>query len=754
MCPACGGGLGVPAELALGSCVAGATVAFRFTARNPGKRTITCPVHTPDPDVLITSARLTVPAGGAAEVRGTVRVPYGAHGPRAFRVRIDAPVPAETRLVLEVAPAAPRLEFGPASVALSTPAPGSTVRTSVSLKNTGNVALAPRLSGSAPWLTVEPRRVELEPGEVTVLRLSAKSRRTDTGTLEAEVRAETAGQTWAVPVRCALPAPLLAATPVAFGELCSGRPAFAEVVVRNVGRVRVAGTLSASEPWLQVRPTRVNLRPGGEKRVRARALLTDAHDGPQRAELLLTAAGGVALRVPVTATGKVPRPVLRAVRRQRVRNALGPPVERQFRVANDGDARLECAATADQPWVRIVTTALRVGPGKRRKLRYILDLPALPQGEHAATITITSNGGTATVPLVVRVLDPNPVLEVVPAPDLGLITPELPLSAFVQVRNAGVGLMTVRAECDTPGAFVAPEETEVANGPPVRFNVVVPVNGLAGGAHEVGVSFTGTGGEGRAVLRFRLPVEQLDVPTLIDLGDRPAGRPTGDALKIRNTGPERINLRVRGEHQWLRPATDRLSVAPGETVSLPFRMDLPAGVFGPRVASIFIDGRAARYEVAVRAFARKVELVVVPGVVMLGDMKPDEERAFTVEVVNAGDIVAELRESHTAGDLEVWVRRATVRPGERVAVAGRARVNTRQAHQQVRARVPLAEEAEVRCVANVVRSVVPRVAAATAAGGGLLAGGAAAVSLAWWAGVPLALAGLAIGAWLFWLDTR
>src|SRR5436305_213737 len=85
-------------------------------------------------------------------------------------------------------------------------------------------------------------------------------------------------------------------------------------------------------------------------------------------------------------------------------------------------------------------------------------------------------------------------------------------------------------------------------------------------------------------------------------------------------------------------------------------------------------------------------LRVTAAVVALGDMEPGEERAFTAEVANTGDMTAHIRDSHTPGPLEVWVRRVTVKPGERVTVFGRVRVNTRQIDRQLRARVALCDE--------------------------------------------------------------
>jgi hypothetical protein len=751
-CPACGGGVGAPAELFLGTCTVGTTLPFTVVARNPGRKLLGCTVASPDAGVAVTNPRLLIPPGGSSDVLGGVTLPPGPLGRRAFRLQFAAPVPSETLLVVEAVEAAPRLDFIPSPLALRTPKPGNTVRSSVVLKNTGNVPLTAEVVSSAKWLVVEAKPLALAPGEFAEVKLRAKCKKTDSGTLAATLRADAPGGPYEVPVTLALPEPELTVEPVSFGDLRPGRAAFAEVVVRNTGRVRVDCTVAPADPWLRVTPGRINLPAGRRKALRARALLTAAHDGPQRAELVFTSAAGVVARVPVTATGEVPRPVLRAVRRQRLRNALGPPVVRKFQVANDGDGRLEVTATADQPWVKVLTPALRVAPGKRRKLRYELDIPALSRGEHSATVTLASNGGRAAVPITVHVLDPNPVLEVVAPPALGTVMPDVPLSAFVQVRNAGVGLLTVKAVSEWSDVVVAPAEAEVRNGPPVRFSLAVPLDGLPGGDHELGVRFTSNGGEGRAALRFRLPVELIDAPALIDLGERAAGRLTGDALRITNAGPDRVSLRLRGGDQWIRPGADRVAVSPGETVCVPFRLDVPASTLGPQVTTITLQGRTARHVVPVRFVARRVELIVSPPVIELGEMVPGEERAFTLEVANAGEIAAGVRETHMPGELEVWLRRATVKPGERVTLAGRVRVNSRQPHHELSATVPLAGETSVRLAATVVRSVVPKLVAAGAAASGLVAGGLLAAMIGWWAGVPLALVGLATAVWLFWLD--
>ena len=753
-CASCSGGLAVPSELFLGSWPIGTVIPFTVLVRNAAKKLMGCTVACADPGVLLSAPRLLLAPSGTAEVRGRITLPPGPLGRRAFLLRFESAVPCETVLAVEAAEPFPQLEFNPSLVVLRTPNPGSTIRTSVALKNTGNIPLEPALASAESWLVPEPKKLTLSPGESAEVELRVKSKKTDSGPREAKLTATATGGTWEAMVRYTLPDPELTAAPVAFGELKPGKPAFVEVVVRNTGRVRVDCTAVVVDSWLRVLPERINLPPGREKKIRVRAVLTTEQDGSQTSELLFSSSAGVVLRVPVTATGKVPRPLLRPIRKQRVRDAASSPIERKFQIANDGAGRLNCEATADQAWVKIITPSIYVAPGKKRKLRYVLDLPTLPRGEHTATITLTTNAGTVLVPVTVTILDPNPVLDVLPAPNLGLIAPEMPITAFVQVRNAGIGLLFVKAESESPRVIVTPAEADVPTGPPVRFGLVIPVEGLPGGEHEAAVQFTSNGGSGRAAIRFRLPVELLDVPSLIHLGERPAGRLTGGVIHIKNIGPYPVKLCVRGEHQWLQPTVDRVSVPAGETVPVPFRMDLQPDVLGPAFSAIILEGRAIRHTIPVRAIACRVALEVSPGVVSLGDMEPGTQQTFTVEVTNTGEMVAHIRDSHTPGTLEVWVRRATVKPGETVTVTGRVRVNTRQINRQLRASATLTDELTVQLTACVVSPLIPRALAVTAATGGLIAGSVLSVAVAWWLGVPVTLLGFAIGALIFWRTQR
>src|SRR5262249_49331562 len=144
-----------------------------------------------------------------------------------------------------------------------------------------------------------------------------------------------------------------------------------------------------------------------------------------------------------------------------------------------------------------------------------------------------------------------------------------------------------------------------------------------------------------------------------------------------------------------KPATEQIAVRPGEMVAIPFRLDLEPGVFGTVVSAIRLEGRTLRHAVAVRAAARKVELVVLPQTLALGDMTPGEERAVTFQVVNMGELTAEIHESHVRGELEIWLHRQSVKPGTTATLAGRVKLNARTVGRQVHAVVALADQASV-----------------------------------------------------------
>jgi hypothetical protein len=749
-CSTCGGMLHVAPEVNLGAFPSGSLVPFRFEVRNPGKKPIDFSLYPGDVALTVPAHRRTLRPAQSIDIAGTLALGPFTPGRRTYKIRFDGPVPCETELVVEIVPALVRLEFIPPEIVVRYVVPGSLVRREVVVKNTGNVPIAAMLMTSDSWLTATPAKVGIAVGATATLKVAAKTRKSEHGERVARVKAVADdGRSWDADVRIRLPAPELEAAAVNFGEVQPGRAAFDSLTLRNMGKVRVACTLTVDQPWLAVTPKSVNLPPGREKVLKLRALIPEELAGKRDATVAVSFADGELLRVPVAAVCKPPKPILGPIRRQTLAAvATDAAVIRRFRVANTGDGRLVCTITADVPWVQVLTSELSVGAGKKRRVEFRIDSPNMQIGKNTAVIRIHSNGGNAEVPLSLTVVEPDPGLELLGNLDLGTVSYGAAVSGHLSVRNGGVGLLQLQTHPEDSRVTVSPAELALSPGPPAKVSVSVAVAGLDGGPHAFGVRFSSNGGTGRAEVRFRLPVELVEVPALIDLGDQAVGRSTGDAIRVRNTGQDRVALRIAADNSWVHPVLDRVIVKPGAMVSIPFQVNLAPGVEGPLASTIRLEGHTVRHAVAVRVVAKKVDLVASPPVLALGGLIPGEEREVVFQVVNKGEVGADVRASHSPGELEVWIQRRRVPPGETATMAARVKMNAQCIGMEVRTVVDLGDELVVRFTAQVASPTPQRLPAGLAAIGGMIAGLALGATIGWLLGIAAAAAGFVVAGFL------
>ncbi len=661
-CPTCGGTLIVPVEIKLGSFPPGTRVPVRFTVRNPGKRPIEVAITSGNAALSLLTRRLNICSGGEGTIVGAVAIGVVPPGPRYYRIKFETPTPVETELSVQVIPALVRAEFVPSEIVVPGVLPGTTVHRSLTLNNTGNISATALITTTESWLSTQPESVALMPGETCQIKVLARTRKTDFGNMSGQIRVEVLeGYSSFAQVRLQLPEPKLEALPVNFGIVTPDLPSYQTVTLKNTGKVRVSCKLAADQYWLAVSPNRVNLPVGGEKEVRLRAVIPKEDAGPKSGSLVASFTGGELLRVPVSIHCHVPRPVLGAIRKQTLGSiAADETVVRRFGVSNTGDGQLKCTISVDQPWIEILTKEISVAGGKKRRIEYRIDTPALRLGVHQATLHIRSNGGEADVPLSVVVVHPQPKLDFFGDLELGTITAHDTASGHFSVRNSGVGLLKLRITPEDRRVKVNPSELTLAPGPPTKLAVMVPLDSLAGGNHSYAIHLTSNGGSACANFHFRLPIEKICAPSEIDLGEQLVERSAIDAVRILNAGPDDIQLLIHGEDHWVNPEVDSIAVKAGQIIAVPFRIQLRQGVSGPITSAIRIEGRTTHHRIAVHAIACRIELVSDPKTIDLKKMVRGEERPVVLQVSNRGDGVAELGDLHIPGDLEVWIRRQSI----------------------------------------------------------------------------------------------
>jgi hypothetical protein len=745
----------VPTEIKLGSFPPGSRIPIRFTVRNPGTRSIEFEVTSNNPAVSLLTRRLTARARAEATIIGVVAIGAVAPGQRIYRIRFEIPTPLETNLVVEVVPAFVRVEFVPPEFTVADVQPGTIVHRNLTLNNTGNVIATADITVTEPWLSVHPTCVALSPGESCLVRVTARTHKTDFGKLSGQIRFDSMeGFSSIAEVFLQLPQPILEALPVDFGEVTPDRPAYQAVVLRNTGKVRVACSLRTDQSWLAVTPNHVNLPAGGEKEVKLRAQIPTEEAGIKTAGLIASFAGGELLRVPVSINCLIPRPILGSIRKQTLGAvASDAAVVRRFRVSNTGDGLLNCKIEANQPWIEILTKTISVFTGKKRRIEYRIDTPLMNKGINRATIQIRSNGGEADVPVSIVVVDPEPKLGAIDDLDFGTVDTSGAISGQLMVRNSGVGMLKLKAVPRDSRVTVTPSELTLAPGPPAKLAVAVALDGLSGGTYSYAIRFSSNGGNASASLKFRLPIEQIDVPAVIDLSNQLVGRPTDHAVHLMNSGPDDIKLAVRSEDPWIQPQVGSFSLRAGEIFAVPIRIRLRQGMSGLVKTAIWLEGRTIRRKVEIQAMARRIELRAIPDKMDLGVMAPGEERAFVLQVMNRGDMVAEIRDLHVPGDLEIWVRRQIIQPLVTIPLVGRVRMNSRTLGRQVVATLRLGDEVAVLFSSRVVQARTQRILTTLSGVSALAAGTAVWVTNNWLIGLLVALFGLAIGVGV-WVSYR
>ena len=707
-CPSCAAMVAVPSVVRLGSFPPGTRVPVRISIRNRAKKTLSLPVESLHPALSLSPRVLHLKPGEYGEVAGLIAIGQLLPGRHVYRVRYGTPTSIETEIEVEVVPPFTRLEFSVPEIVFPNALPGATARRTTTVRNTGNLPVSATVSTTAIWLDALPVRIGLEPGTSTSVTVIAKPRRTDCGIQVGAVRAECGdGHEWELTVRVHLPVPELAAEAVAFGDIRAGHSYYHSLVLRNTGVVRVTCALAGDEPWLSVTPKKVTLVPGKEKEVKLRARIRASQAGPRAANVIAAYEGRELLRIPVTAVCRLPKAILSAIPPQ-VLGTIANDVAAwgRFHVSNSGDGLLDVSVSTDETWLQVLTKRLKVKPGQVKIVGYRVDSPTMARGSHRATLRVRSNAGEWDVPVSLTVVDPKPELQVAGDLELGRVTAWKEVIANLAVKNAGVGQLAIQAETGSERVVVRPAKLMLASGSSGQFAIVIAVADLDGGQHSCGVQFNSNGGSGRAEVRFRLPVEQIDAPSMIDLGNRAAGRAAGESVRLRNTGLDTVTLAVRCENESLHLATERVSIDPGELVAVPFSWDLPVGELGPMVSKVFVDGRKARHTIAVRAVSRRVELVVDPYLNMLGSIRTGKGRNLSIQVMNRGELTVDIRESHTGGDLEVWLSRLVVKPGETGTMVACVRMNSSLVGQEVRAAVPLGEVASLQFAATVVEPLL------------------------------------------------
>lgn len=334
------------------------------------------------------------------------------------------------------------------------------------------------------------------------------------------------------------------------------------LVLLNLGASPVEWRVVAIDvPWVSLDPASGTLLPGETTvtiRVDRSGLVPGTHRGEVR---LLLGPREFAVAVEVLHEG-TPIPVLEPEVVE-----LGPDdASAALRLANDGDGPLGWSLRGPT-WLDLEATAGTLAAGGETEIDVVPRREGLPEGVHAGTIELASNGGGATVEVRVAVLGP-PVLAVSPATtlDFGVQATRLSLTLI----DDGSRPLEWTGSANAPWISLSPSSGVVEPHASRTVTVEVQRAGLAVGGHEGAIRLSSNGGD--ATVRVLLTVPEIEPPRLdvspstLDFGETG----TSLALTVANGGEETLAWTAAADDGWisLSPATGDAPPGSSRTVTV------------------------------------------------------------------------------------------------------------------------------------------------------------------------------------------
>ncbi|MDQ1256909.1 MAG: hypothetical protein QG656_1509, partial [Candidatus Hydrogenedentes bacterium] len=361
-----------------------------------------------------------------------------------------------------------------------------------------------------------------------------------------------------------LQSPVLSVTPVALSF--SGTGDRSSFQIANTGGGTLRWQLEESVTWMflteQVGGSDVEVTQGKTTDetdvITAHVVRTDLPAGTYNAEITISSNGGTQK---VLVSMQVTSPARLAVSPALI--DLGEVNTRaSFTVENTGtlDLKWNASVSSTATWLTVRPLSDTLSTGKQT-VEVQVDRTGLRGGTHEAEITISSNGGTATV--AVRIFVPERLLIVTPAMlDFGTSSV---LQTF-DVRNGGVENMAWNVVTSELPAFVtvSPTEGNISTGSQA-VNVAIDRNAMGfayNTRNEVPLTLTSFNGGGTAQVTLVISVGAFSIsPATLDTG----AADTQGTFVLRNHSTAPINWTATEDVPWILQVTPSGTAASGAT---------------------------------------------------------------------------------------------------------------------------------------------------------------------------------------------
>jgi len=229
-------------------------------------------------------------------------------------------------------------------------------------------------------------------------------------------------------------------------------------------------------------------------------------------------------------------------------------------------------------WLSVDTNSGTIQPGSSQTINVTADTAGLSAGPQSATLTFTSNGGNASVPVTLTVntpLAPPPHLVVGPPLDFGAVNQNTTTTLPETVSNSGGQPLHWNLDTTSlPGWLSVDTNTgTVQPGGQQTIKVTVNTSNLKAGPYSATLNFTSDGGNGQVAISVTVnppppPPPVMGVsPNPLNFGSVTYGNSPVLQETVSNSGGQSLlwSLDPTSVPGWLSADTGSGTVQPGGT---------------------------------------------------------------------------------------------------------------------------------------------------------------------------------------------
>ncbi len=499
-----------PATLALGSVTTGTTGTATFTIDNTGNAPLDVTgITSSDAAFTVSPTTGTVAPGASLTVTVTFAPTTAGAATGTLTVASNGGTATVALTGAGVAPA-PVISVTPTTLAFGTLTVGTPASQTLTISNTGTAALnVTGITSSNALFTATPTTGTVAPGASLTVTVTfdptAAGAATGTLTIASDDVANPALTVALTGNAVAAPTAIISVTPttLALGSVTTGTTGTATFTIDNTGNAPLTVTgITSSDAAFTVSPTTGTVAPGAALTVTVTFAPTT--DGPATGTLTIASddAANPAVTVALTGTGVAPAAVL-AVTPATLdlgSTVTGTTTTATFTISNTGNAPLDVTGiTSSDAAFTVAPATGTVAPGA--SLTVTVTFAPTAAGAATGTLTIASNGGTATVALTgAGTTPPAPVLAVMTTTlDLGSTATGTTTTATFTISNAGNAPLDVTGITSSGAAFtVSPTTGTVAPG--ASLTVTVTFAPTAAGAATGTLTIASNGGTATVAL--------------------------------------------------------------------------------------------------------------------------------------------------------------------------------------------------------------------------------------------------------------